>query len=76
MKLLVYECQKFEADAKREWLIKEIGLPIFKEHSRTGVAFAFITTEIYQFVLIVMNEEEESYLKLKYPPDTFKDFTA
>lgn len=73
MKLLVHICEEQELEVKKRWLTEEVGLPIF----RVRKMFSPIDDIMgYQIVVIVVDEDLESFLKLKYPPNTFEDFTA
>jgi len=73
MKLLVHTCEEHELEDKKRWLTDDVGLSIFKVRKIFSPAFSDVD---YQIVVIVMDDDLESFLKLKYPPGTFRDFTA
>ena len=73
MKLLSHTCPENKLDEAKQWLTKEVGLQIFRTHKIYSPEFNDIE---YQIIVIVIDEDTESYLKLKYPPGTFRDFTA
>jgi hypothetical protein len=73
MKLLVHTCDEQYLEARKKWLTEEVGLPIFKIRKVFSPIDAIVD---YQIVVIVVDEDLESFLKLKYPPHTFEDFTA
>lgn len=69
MKIIVHECLRHEKLERREWITKELKLPIHKEEEYHPNALI----DICFFYIVVMNEEDLSHLRLKYPVGTFKN---
>lgn len=76
MKLLVHECSPPQADITREWIKKEVGLPIFREDKVLEISHNGPFYEAHRFIILAIDEEVESYLRLKFPTGTFKDCSA
>ena len=78
MKMMSITCTEDELDNTKQWLLDE-GLNIFRfgicgvSHSGTGTS---LFVRIYTIVVDVGDDETATMLKLKYPPDTFKDCSA
>lgn len=73
MKLLVHICDTSEVESKVKWLIDEVGVPVYRVRE---VPLPHDYAPCCQIIVIAIDEDTESYLKLKCPPGTFKDFTA
>ena len=77
MKFMSYTCTLWEAKRKKEWLIEEVGVTVYKtiELDEHIVGLGIQTTEV-MFVFYVADTEHETILKLTYPPGTFKEHMA
>lgn len=73
MKLLTHFCEEHQLEEKKRWLTDEVGLTVFRVRKIFSPMFSDVS---YQIVVIVMDDDVESFLKLKYPPGTFQDFTS
>lgn len=71
MRLLGYECPEQFVSEKIKWISEDLGYPIFKVQK----CFDLLDPSAFKIsiiVFIVMSDEEETALILKYPPSTFK----
>lgn len=71
MKLLSHICHSSDVPKKVDWISNELGFHIFKIQ-KTFFANNF-DSNYSAIIFIVNNDDEESYLKLKYPNGTFGD---
>jgi len=68
VRIVVHECELSLQAARRDWIQKDLKFPIFKEARVTEDP-----ADRYQFFIIIMNEEDLTALRLKYPEGTFKN---
>ncbi len=70
MRIVVHECDLPIAHARRDWIENDLKFPIFKEARVTNDVFPY---DRYQFFIIIINDEDVTALRLKYPEGTFKN---
>jgi hypothetical protein len=70
MKLLSHICHDSDVSKKIDWITNELGFHVFKIQRIYDKNF---DSEYSAIIFIVNNDEEESYLKLKYPVGIFTD---
>lgn len=74
MKFMSYTCLLWEVDSKKKWLTDVVGVTIFKVvEPENNKQFMSVLAKI---IFYVPDEELETVIKLKYPPNTFEYLMA
>ncbi len=73
MKLLVHECARDDVVAKIKWIESELGLVIHRVRSFYDPYTAVDKTQI---IVIAMDKETETMLRLRAGPEVFMDFSS
>lgn len=76
MKFMSYTCLLWEVDSKKKWLTDVVGVTIFKvvePDIKNNKQFMSVLAKI---IFYVPDEELETVIKLKYPPNTFEYLMA
>lgn len=74
MKAMSYTCRTEDVEEKRNWLIS-MGLILFRQ-SVIIDAETSQNTCLMRITFFVPDKETETYLKMTYPADTFRDCSA
>ncbi len=76
MKFMSYTCQLWEIETKKKWLTDVVGVTIFRVIEPDVKGNKHQLQLPAKIIFYVSDEELETVIKLKYPPNTFEYLMA
>lgn len=74
MKMMSYICRQEEVKEKRDWILS-LGLKPFRQTTLMDIESS-IPQSLIMITFAVPDKETETYLKISFPPGTFRDCSS